>query len=67
MQGSDQRERIASLDFRSSATHVAGRRDRIMRIAPQDTGTLEKAGLLIGNLAFWSTLGFGVCMGLLHG
>lgn len=28
------------------------------------TSRIEKAGLLIGNLAFWSTLGFGICLGL---
>lgn len=28
---------------------------------------IEKTGLLIGNLAFWSTLGFGLCLGLMHG
>jgi hypothetical protein len=38
-----------------------------MRESRFHPGPIEKTGLLIGNLALWSTLGFGVCIGLLHG
>ncbi|NIJ34804.1 hypothetical protein FHS98_003201 [Sphingomonas oligoaromativorans] len=38
-----------------------------MRKPRPHTGPIGKTGLLIGNLALWSTLGFGVCLGLLHG
>jgi hypothetical protein len=30
-------------------------------------GAIERTGLLIGNLALWSTIGFGICLGLIHG
>jgi len=47
----------SSLDISPSSTHHPA----MHRSQPNP---IAKAGLLIGNLAFWSTLGFGICLGL---
>ena len=60
MKATDQRKRGSSLDTHPLLTHYPTMR----RPHPR---RIEKASLLIGNLALWSTLGFGVCMGLMYG